>query len=194
MNISTKESNYPQIFDGFSYGGSFGVRPLPLNYYAQVGLKALEPLRLVADSYRPRWHVVPNSFFDPANTNSANIAVGKTFFWQIQVKPGSYLWAMNFSALLISAEEEPSIPGYSVMVNESNTGLALFDIPIDTRQIATTQTGNADANARPPLQILAEPKLILSPGQLDISISNDDTPGTLSSVSGQLALYFMEPK
>ena len=86
--ITPTQSNYPQIIDGFCYSGLFGMRPLTgLNWYWAC-LSNLEDLRLAADSYRPRHWTVPKNFFDPANTNSANVAAREDRFLRIPSETG----------------------------------------------------------------------------------------------------------
>jgi hypothetical protein len=191
------ETNYPQIPDGFCYSGLFGLRPNNgLSWYWSC-LANLEDLRLAADSYRPRHWVVPKNFIEPLNTNSANIEPGKTIFYEFQVKEGSWLWGMQFSARIPDAEtvnEDLSNTRFSVVVRQG------VDLPFSDRPMVTSAVYSGDSaepfnTLKPQVNLLPQPRLIIPPAQLHVELSNDADPANDDfAVSCQLVLLFAEPK
>ena len=194
-------ANYAQIIDGFSYSLAYATRPLFGNWY-QASLASLDNLRLCAENYRPRWWVFPDQFALAANPNSAVILAGKTFYYQFQVKAGSYLWAMNFTALNTNAPTTPvalNASRFSLTVAETASDNPLFDQVIAASAIRAPSAGatfTADTdNLYPPVQMLPAPRLILDPGNIRVEITNTAAPQTpANSVQCQLALFFAEPK
>lgn len=192
-------TNYPQIIDGFVYSGLFGTRPLNgLNWYWSC-LANLEDLRLAADSYRPRQWVVPKNFLEPANQNSANIEPGKTIFYEFEVKPGSWLWGMQFAARFHVEQfsDADSNMQFSVVVRQGS------DLPLWDRVMTGSGIYAGDSTAdlpfntlKPAVDLISRPRLIIPPAQLHVEISNDLDPagGSPFAVSCQLILLFAEPK
>jgi hypothetical protein len=190
--------NYPQIFDGFCYGQIFGTRPFQgCNWYWNC-LENLLPLRLAADDYRPRTWVAPKEFFNIDNPNRCNILPGKTEFFQIQVKPRSYLWGLNFAVFDQDTLDSIGQTRFSIMIKETGTEIPLFDRPIAGSGIQFGLSSDLFNELKPQVELLPMPRLILEPGLLDISISNDCDPATTEesegAVSCQLAMFFAEPK
>jgi len=188
--MSPQPTNYPQIIDGFCYSGLFGVRPLNgLSWYWSC-LANLEDLRLAADSYRPRSWVVPKNFTDPANTNSANIEPGKTVFYEFQVKPGSFLWGIQFSVFNDDVDQTQ----FSVIVRQGSD-LPFFDRVLAASAIYAGSPVDAFNTLKPPVDLLPKPRLIIPPAQLHVEVSNDSDPAEAdNAVSCQLLLLFAEPK
>ena len=185
-------ANYPQIFDGFCYSGLFGVRPLTgISWYWSC-LANIENLRLVADSYRTRWWVVPKNFDGPTGA-TANIQPGKTIFYEFQVKPGSYLWGLQFAVYNDSVEQTQ----FSVLARQGSD-LGLSDRPLVASGVYSNSPVDAFNTLYPPVNLLPEPRLIFSPAQLHCEISNDTDPADAgeesTAVSVQLLLLFAEPR
>ena len=183
-------TNYPQILDGFVYGGIFGTRPYQgCNWYWNC-LANLEGLRIAQDDYRPRVFIAPKQFTNPANTNSVNIPPGKTDFLEFQVRPGSYLWGLTFAVNNDGIVQSK----FSVMIRESFTNLGIYDRPQAGQGIKGGSSVTTFNTLNPPVELLPEPRLILEPGQIHVEVSNDSQPGTDNNVSCQLAMFFLEPK
>ncbi len=197
MNQPVLDTNYPQILDGFCYSGLFGTRPLNgLNWYWSC-LGNMEDLRLAADSYRPRQWVVPKNFIEPSNTNSANILPGKTVFYEFQVKEGSWLWGMQFSARITNIDgfdPELSNTQFSGVVRQGSD-LPFMDRPMVCSGIYSGLSSEPFNMLKPPVDLLPLPRLIIPPAQLHVELSNDADPANEDfAVSVQLVLLFAEPK
>ena len=182
--------NYPQILDGFCYAGIFGARPLTgLSWYWNC-LANMEDLRLMADSYRPRWWTVPKNFTDSANTNSANIEPGKTFFYEFQVVPGSWIWGLQFSVFDDDLEQLQ----FSVMIRQG-TDLPFFDRVFAASGIYSGSQVDPFNTLKPSLRFLSQPRLIIPPAQIHVEVSNDADPADSdNAVSCQLLILVAEPK
>lgn len=189
--ITDNLQNYPQILDGFCYSGLFGTRPLTgMSWYWNC-LANMENLRVAADNFRPRQWVVPKNFTDAANTNSANIQPGRTVFYEFQVKPGSYLWGMQFAVF----NDDLAQSRFSVIVRESATDIGFSDRVYAASAIYSGPPIDSFNTLRPPVKLLPEPRLIVDPGQIHVEVSNDSDPDDEeSAVSCQLLLLFAEPK
>lgn len=185
-----EETNYPQIVDGFCYSGLFGLRPNNhLSWYWRC-LAHMEDLRLAADSYRPRQWVVPKNFTDQNNPNAANIAPGKTVFYEFLVKPGSWLWGMQFAVL----NDTQSQSVFSVVVRQGSE-LPFLDRVMTASGIFAGSPIDPFNTLQPSASLLPAPRLILEPAQIHCEVSNDSDPAnTENAVSCQLLLLFAEPK
>jgi hypothetical protein len=188
---TTLETNYPQIIDGFSYAGLFGLRPLNRMSWYWRSLANLENLRLAADSYRPRWWTAPKNFLEASNPGSVNILPGKTVFYEFQVKEGSWLWGLQFSVfndLLPNSQ-------FSVIIRQGSD-LPFFDRVMTASGIFDNPLGPIDDfnTLFPAVNLLPEPRLITSPTQLHVEVSNDQDPTEDPTASVQLLMLFAEPK
>jgi hypothetical protein len=182
--------NYPQIIDGFCYSGLFGVRPLNgLSWYWNA-LANLEDLRLAADSYRPRQFTVPKNFFDSRNANNANIQPGDTVFYEFQVKPGSWLWGIQFAVF----NDQLAQSLFSVVIRQGSD-LPFFDRPMTASGVYDGSPIDPFNTALPPVNLLHKPRLIVDPAQINVEVSNDSNPVDIeNAVNVQLLLMFAEPK
>lgn len=183
-------TNYPQIIDGFSFSGLFGTRPLNgLSWYCSC-LANLSELRLAADSYRPRWWVVPKNFTDSNNTGSANIEPGKTAFEEFQVKEGSWLWGLQFAVFNDTVDQS----SFSVVIRQGSD-LPFIDRVMTASGIYAGSPVDPFNTLKPAVDLLPQPRLIIPPTQLHVEVSNDSDPADAeSAVSCQLLLLFAEPK
>jgi hypothetical protein len=186
--------NYPQILDGFVFSGLFGLRPLNgVSWYWNC-LANLENLRVAADDYRPRQWVAPKDFFNAANTNNANIPAGKTNFYEFAVKPGSYLYGLTFAVFDDSLETTQ----FSVVIRRGGGKegeAALSDRVFAASGITAGSPVDPFNTLYPRLDLLAEPLLIVAPGQMHVEISNDSNPAdSEGNESCQLLMLFAEPK
>ncbi len=186
----TSPTNYPQIIDGFTFSGLYGLRPLNHLSWYWACLHNLETLRLAADSYRPRQWTIPKNFLEPANPNSANVLPGKTTFYEFQAKEGSWLWGMQFAVF----NNDVSQTRFSIVVRQGSD-LEFQDRPKTGSAIYSGSPVDPFNTLNPPVNLLPEPRLIVSPCQLHVEISNDADPGDSEfAVSVQLLLLFAEPK
>jgi hypothetical protein len=186
----TPTTNYPQIIDGFCYSGLFGTRPLNGMSWYWSCLSNLENLRLAADSYSPRWWVVPKNFLDSNNAGSVNILPGKTVFYEFEVPRGSWLYGLQFAVF----EDELGQDKFSVVIRQGSD-LPFFDRVMTASGIAAETPTDPFNTLFPPVNLLPEPRLIVSPTQLHVEVSNDqplDSDSTGASV--QLLMLFAEPK
>ena len=193
MPEETQLTNYPQIVDGFCYSGLFGLRPLGnMSWYWEC-LGNMEDLRLAADSYRPRWYTVPKNFLDFGldPVNGVNILPGKTSFYEFQVRPGSWLWGLQFAVfndLLANTK-------FSVIIRQGSE-LPFFDRVMTAAGIYSNPAGPIDPlnTLFPAVNPFIEPRLIIAPAQLHVEVSNDEDPINTPTASAQLLMLFAEPK
>ena len=187
--------DYPQILDGFSYSGLFGLRPNnSLSWWwACLGSPEMEALRLAADSYRPRMYTVPKNFIDSNNPNGENILPGKTVFYQFQVKPGSWLWGMQFAVR--NTTVTPSQAVFSIVVRQGSE-LPVTERPMVAAAVFSGNPVDPINTLNPPVDLFSNPRLILDPyQQLHVEISNDQNAVVDTAESSvQLLLLFAEPK
>jgi hypothetical protein len=189
-DFTDNPTNYPQILDGFCYSGLFGLRPNNRLSWYWRSLAELEDLRLAADSYRPRWWTVPKNFIDQNNANAANIAPGKTAFYEFLVKPGSWLWGLQFAVL----NDTLSQSVFSVVIRQGSD-LPLLDRVMTASGIFSGSPVDPFNTLQPAVSLLTKPRLIIDPAQLHCEVSNDSNPANSEdAVSCQLLLLFAEPK
>jgi hypothetical protein len=192
MNEQMDEvTNYPQILDGFCYSGLFGTRPLNRMSWYWMALANMENLRLAADSYRPRWWMVPKNFIGPSVPNAgANLLAGKTEFYEFQVKRGSWLWGLQFAV----ANDALAQSAFSVIIRQGSE-LPFFDRVMTASGIYGGNPLDPLNTLNPPVSLFAEPRLIIEPSQIHVEVSNDSNPAiSEDDISCQLLLMFAEPK
>jgi hypothetical protein len=184
--MTTEERNScrldPSILDGFSLASFYASRNLEYSWWA-AALRNLDTLRRTQRNYRPRFLSFPENY-DEIVARSSN-------YYQVWVKPGSWLYAVNFS----SVDEGGSGPvtTFSLQIRESCSNLPLYSEPAGTEPFVY---GSASLMA--PLRLLPVPKPILGPGLLHIEIL--DTQGQTNPVEivdtnrAQVTLFIAEPK
>ena len=156
----------PNIIDGFSLNAA--LLSLPKRFFPNA-LAQLDVLRRAAN-YRPRWYCVPDDFSNP-------IPAYDTLQYQLQVAPGSYLWATNWTVL----DGENS--DLWIQITDSCTEIPLgsdFQCGAAFRPTGATQLWP---------RIFGQPRLILEPGLINVEIANTQS----SSRQCQLLLHFAEP-
>lgn len=156
----------PNIIDGFSINSA--LLYLPKRFWPNA-LAQLDVIRRAAN-LRPRWVVVPDDFNQP-------IAAYDTLQYQLQVVPGSYLWAFNFTVL------DGETNDLWIQVTDSCT-----EIPLGSDFQAGSAFRPSGASALWP-RLLGQPRLILEPGLVNVEIANT----TGESRTCQLLLHFAEP-
>jgi hypothetical protein len=165
-----------QIVDGFSWNSNL--------LYTQPrfwpnALAQLDVLRRAAN-YRARWFVFPQDIDQP-------IQPYDTYYDQLEVNGGSYLFGYNFAC--ISATDPNGDPvdttpsDLLIQAEDSCTGIPLF---LDYAN-ANGNAANFQSRCLPIL--LSQPRLILDPGLVTASISNR----TKNTITCQLLLHFAEP-
>lgn len=167
--------NHPM--DGFLFNPS--IRYWPEQYMAGA-LAQMDTLRR-ANTYRPRAYAIPDDFNQP-------IPAYGTLEYQIKVAGGSYLWGMQFRQYSAAyAEQAPT--NIVVQVTEACTGIAVS-------QEFYWPTGISEFSAAPGLLggipmpfVLPQPRLFVSPGDINVELSNLAAAQQLC----QLTLYFAEP-
>lgn len=171
-----------QVVDGFTYNSSLIL--MPCRFYPQA-LGQMDILRRAAN-YRARWFVIPDDAGQP-------IQPYDTFYYQIEVARGSYLWGYNFSAISAldpdDAPAEVSASDLLVQITDSCTGVPLFQDFIIASGAKVNQQGTADLGARMIPVLTTQPRLILEPGLVNVEISNR----TGNTITCQLLIHFAEP-
>jgi hypothetical protein len=164
-----------QIVDGFSYNASMKYLP---NRFFPNALAQLDILRRAAN-YRPRWWAIP----DTPNA----VQPYDTFYMQCEVADGSYLWGYNFCTLLAISPADASVPvaptDLCIQAVDSCTGIPLF------QDYANGGAMTINGNSRMYPILLTQPRLILEPGLVNVSIANR----TANTIVCQLLLHFAEP-
>ncbi len=188
--LDEPQSNYPQIIDGFSYATVFGTRPLNgLSWYQQA-LGNLEELRLAADSYRPRQWVAPKNFFQyVSGAPVSNILAGKTDFYEFQVKQGSWFWGWQFAVFNDALAQNQ----FSVVMRQGSEMPFLDRVMLASGIYADAATDPWNT-LYPAVNLPMRPRLIVTPTQLHVEISNNSEPGSDEAASCQLLMLFAEPK
>lgn len=165
-----------QIVDGFSYNSS--LLWLPLRFFPNC-LVQLDILRRAAN-YRPRWFVVPDDLGQP-------IQPYDTFYYQIAVNPGSYLWGYMFSSISATAPGGGSTPTTAsdllIQAVDACTGVAL------NMDFINGGGAHSNFNSRMVPILLTQPRAILEPGLVNCEISNR----TANTITCQLIMLFAEP-
>jgi hypothetical protein len=187
--VSDQTIPLKQVVDGFSYNASLKYLP---NRFFPNALAQLDILRRAAN-YRPRWWAIP----DTPNT----VQPYDTFYMQCEVADGSYLWGYNFCVLAAEGpsdgpeiSEPTDLPkimapvsvaptDLCIQVVDSCTGIPLFQDYAN----GGAMTINGDSRMYPIL--LTQPRLILEPGLVNVSIANR----TANTIVCQLLLHFAEP-
>ena len=172
----------PSIFDGFSLASAYNSRNLEGLYYA-ASLRNMDTLRRAQRNFRPRFLSFPENY-DQIVARSSN-------YYQVWVKPGSWLWAVAFSS--INNAGSGPVTTFSFQVRESCSNLPIWSEPAATEPFIYAAS-SIDA----PLRILPVPKPILGPGLLHIEIldtQGQTSPvGTVNTNRAQVTLFLAEPK
>ena len=165
----------PQILDGFSYNDQLIYQP---NRYWPLALAELDTLRRAAN-LRPREWCVPDNFNQP-------IAGFDTFYYQISINGGSYLWGYNFVTLsAIAPGGAPAVTTATdmlIQLTDSCTEVPIF------QDFASGGGCSTSGNARCFPILLTKPRLILDPGLINVEIANR----TPNAIVCQLRLRFAE--
>jgi hypothetical protein len=166
----------PQIVDGFSYNSNL------LWVQGRFWPNALAQLDILrrSSNFRAHWFVFPDDIDQP-------IQPYDTAYYETQVNGGSYLWGYNFTSISAVPPGGGSTPTTAsdllIQVEDGCTGIPLF------QDYAQGGGNAANFNSRCLPVLLSQPRLILDPGEITVSISNR-TPNTITC---QLLLHFAEP-
>ena len=171
-----------QKVDGFCYNTSLLL--LPYRFFPQA-LGQLDLLRRAAN-FRPRWWVIPDDQGEP-------IQPFDTFYYQLAIANGSYLWGLNFKALSATDPDghptEVAATDLLIQLVDSCTGVPLFHDFVISAGMSVNQQATADFGARMMPVTLTQSRLVLDPGLVNVEISNR-TPNTITC---QLLVMFAEP-
>jgi len=162
--------------DGFTLNPA--TRLLP-NRYTPGALGQMDVLRR-ANTYRPRWFLVPDDFNQP-------LAAYSTLEYQITVSGGSYLWGLCFIQTN-AAFTEVAPTGVVFQITEACNGLALFDDFVSGSAFAHFQAA-ALPRGMELVQPLTQPRLFLEPGNVNVEMCNLSA----TTQNCQLLLLFAEP-
>lgn len=166
--------NIPQ--DGFTLNPA--TRLLP-NRYMAGALGQMDVLRR-ANSYRPRWFLVPDDINQPLQPYS-------TIEYQISVSGGAYLWGLRFIQLN-AASVEVAPTGVVFQITEACNGLALFDDFVSGSAFSTFQAA-ALPRGMEAVYPIVQPRLFLEPGNVNVEMCNLGA----AVQNCQLLLLFAEP-
>jgi len=107
-----------------------------------------------AGSYEPRILAVPKA-------SDVDIAARSTYEEQLNIEPGSWLWALSGSS--------DETAGFKAQITDMQTGANLASKPINYRNCTGQGSASGVTN---PLHILSRPRLILEPGLVAVQIIN----------------------
>lgn len=158
----------PNIVDGFTL--NTGLLYLPNRFFPNA-LAQLDILRR-ANNLRPRWFTVPQESDQP-------IQPYDTLQYQIDLNPGSYVWALNFTEL----GRDSGSYDLSVQITDSCTEITFFS---DFKNANGLHSNNA-VGLFPVL--CTQPRIILEPGRLNVEIANQGG----SARTCQLLIHAAEP-
>ncbi len=164
------------MLDGFVINPLVGGYPY---HYEAVAAKNLRLLRQTR-TYRPYWIRLPEE-------QSGVLAAYSTYEYQVHLKPGSWIYAFAVT-LFDSITGLPTLAGdsFSVQLTESYTGLEVFNEFADSAPFQHT-LGTGDSVYG--FHLLPEPRLIVSPGDLDFEACNLSD----SDRTWQIVLFTAEP-
>ena len=165
-----------QVVDGFSYNTDLLYLP---NRFWPNALAQLDILRR-ANNYRARWFVIPDDIDQP-------IQPYDTLYFQIQVEPGSYFWAYQFSTIKATDPNRSPVATTAsdilLQAVDSCPGIPLF------QDFANGGGLHSNFTARCLPILMTQPRLILEPGLVNIQVSNR----TANTIYCQWLLHFAEP-
>lgn len=166
----------PQKVDGFSYNTQ--LLYLWERYFPNA-LAELDILRR-ANNYRPRWFTIPDDIGVPVQPYD-------TYYQQVEVADGSYLWGYEFCSVSALSPSNASTPTTAsdlcIQITDSCTGIPIF------QDFANGNGCHSDFSSRAVPILLSKPRLILTPGLVNCEIANR----TANQITCQLLLMFAEP-
>jgi hypothetical protein len=167
----------PQKVDGFSYNTQ--LLYLPERYFPNA-LAEMDILRR-ANNYRPRWFCIPDDLDQP-------IQPYDTLYYQgVEVADGSYLWGYEFASISAVPPAGGTIATTAadicIQATDACTGVPLF------QDFANGAGCNSNFSSRAVPILLSRPRLILTPGLVNVEIANR----TANTITCQLLLLFAEP-
>ncbi len=154
--------------DGFLY--STTLRMLPSQYRANA-LAQIEVLRR-ARSYKGKVYVSPDNLVLP-------VAAYSQVETQSRMAPGTYIWGIS---IYVSATTNVKIN-----ITDKCTEIPLFSDYVLAALFKQQTTGISSTQRSP--TILAQPRLIDAPGQVNVEVYN----GNAEALTVQVALYCAEP-
>jgi hypothetical protein len=167
-----------QIVDGFTI--ALDQRPNPYSFNI-LALGQMDVLRR-AKGYVPKHYAVPD-WTDP------QIALYDTIQRQIQIRPGSYIWAITIAYQPDSTNIEGD---YYIYIRDDSTGLTFFEQTFVQDHLILFMTGGVGpllSSYSPPK--LAQPRAVLGTGLYTVQISRSRPNDPLSKI--QVVLNVAEP-
>lgn len=170
------------IVDGFTH--SLSMLLLPTTYRVLV-VAQMEPLRR-ASNYQFKMFSAPDQP-DP-NTGNALIPAYSQNEYLVRMRPGTLVWGMWMSAVLVDGSE-PSLEQVYVEVTDMDTGLP-FISDYEISQLLSSLLNPAPARVfeRYPF-LFSEPRLVSGSGQITIETYNSSS----GAITVQLVLFCAEP-
>lgn len=165
------------IVDGFTH--SLSMLLLPTTYRALV-VAQMEPLRR-ASNYQFKMYSAPD-------TGNATIAAYSQNEYLVRMRPGTLVWGMWMSAVLVDGSE-PSLNQVYVEVTDMDTGLP-FISDYEIGQLLSSLLNPAPSRVfeRYPF-LFGEPRLVSGSGQVTIETYNSSG----GALTVQLVLFCAEP-
>lgn len=167
-----------QIVDGFTM--ALDQRPNPYSFDA-LALGQMDVLRR-SKGFVPKHYGVPD-------WNDPQIAVYDTIQRQIQIRPGSYIWAVTIALQLDSLTIEGD---YWVYIRDDSTGLTFYEQTfLQEQMVRPDQNSGVSFMGRflPPK--LAQPRAVVGTGLFTVQISRARPGDALSRM--QVVLNVAEP-
>lgn len=165
------------LVDGFTL--SLSTRMLPTTYRALASAQ-FETLRR-ASNYQIKMYSAP----DEANSTIPAYSQNE-YLWRM--RPGTYIWGLWMSAVLIDGSE-PSLEDVYFELTDMSTGIQLLSDYAITQMIsAVLAPSNNRVYGRYPL-LLAEPQLVSSSGDVTVETYNSSS----ISLTVQLVAFCAEP-
>lgn len=166
------------IQDGFALNA--GIRMQPYRY-VDACIAQLNVLRR-ANLYRCRIIVLPDA-------QDLIIPAYETFEYQMEVNPGAYLWALQYTEYEGESYVQIAPANGLIRVTDACTGISLINDFAFGAAFDSHSTSPANTRGKLLQFPLTVPRMIPTPGQVNVEIANQDT----SSLRCQLLLYFAEP-
>jgi len=113
----------------------------------------------------------------------------ETYEYQAEVNPGSYLWALQYTEYEGETYIQIAPANGLVRVTDACTGISLINDFAFGATFDAQSTSPANTRGKLLQFPLTVPRMIPTPGQVNVEIANQST----ASLRCQLLLYFAEP-
>jgi hypothetical protein len=164
------------ILDGFDY--CFNMHESIFGSFQSYVMEQLFAIRQ-AKTYRPQWIRLPE------DTNPQIPAYG-SYEYQMHLKPGSWIYALQFLDYDSFGNEATSNGRMSLQITETYSGMPLLSEFEDVNLCRASKVENGFA---PRLAFLTSPIVIPAPGDVDVEVCNL----TGQPITWQLTVFTVEP-